>query len=493
MLHTLVGPVDFRRGTDLYFERHDGQAVTCEDFIKAIEDASGRDLGQFRLWYKQAGTPIITAKGSYNRTKRRYTLTLSQQTPATPGQKTKKPMLIPVRLGLVAPNGEDQPLYLEGEDDNAVGRGDTVRVVELTEAQQSFVFNDVTVPPIPSLFRGFSAPIRLEQNLDDEALTLLGSHDADTFNRWEAAQSLAAKLLLEALKQGRNQSDLSHSLPKAIITLFQDNLADQHLDHRYRALLLRLPAENYLSQQVEPVDPGRIHEVREGLRLGLAERFEGEWQRLYDELGLDARPDAVAAEIGRRSLRNTALHYLCGLPDQHGIALASRQYDLADNMTDRIEALTCLVDAGGLEADQALADFFQRWRHDALVIDKWFSVQARSPHPDTLNRVRQLLKHPAFSLKNPNRLRSLIGSFAAGNPVHFHATDGSGYALLTDIVIELNSLNPQTAARLLAPMRQWRRYEPVRRELMAGELQRLMAQPKLSPDVFEVASKSLEG
>ena len=493
MMHGLVGPQAFRQGTDLYFERYDGQAVTCEDFITSIEEASGHDLGQFRRWYDQAGTPVILAKGSYDEASHSYTLELTQQLADTPGQSDKKPMVVPVRMGLVAGNGQDLPLYLDGEDNTAVGYGDTTRVIELTDTTQSFRFVDVSVPPTPSLFRGFSAPVTLKLETGNDQLVTLGSHDSDPFNRWEAGQTLTTRLIMDAYDRQHDTLAENGSTPKLIASLFRANLDAPDTPDRFRAKLLSLPPESYLAQQCENVNPLRLHNLRDSLYQGLAESFEGKWQALYDRLSLNANPAPVAEQIGRRSLRNTALGYLCQLPDDHGISLANRQYQTADNMTDRLAALSELVDAGGIEADTALNDFYQRWRHEDLVIDKWFMIQARSCHPDTLSKVRSLMEHPAFTLKNPNRLRSLVGAFAAGNPQHFHAPDGSGYKLLIDVVIELNSLNPQTAARLLAPMRQWRRYEPIRQAAMAAELKRLLDQPKLSPEVYEVASKSLDG
>ncbi|MBV6633570.1 MAG: aminopeptidase N [Alphaproteobacteria bacterium] len=490
MLHTLVGPAAFRKGTDLYFERHDGQAVTCEDFIAAIEDASETDLTQFRRWYHQAGTPEVKARGEYDEKAQRYTLTFEQSVPETPVNAPREPLQIPVRMGLVAPNGFDMPLRVDGDEEDNVHSGATERVLTLTEASQSFTFTDVPVPPVPSLFRGFSAPVRVDLPVDDAQLTLLGSSDVDPFNRWEAGQTLASRVMLRQITHGTEPTAANEG---AVIDLFKANLAAPEAAHRFSAMLLTLPSEGYLAQLVEEIEPSRIHEVREHLRTALAESFESQWYSLYDRLSADATPRPHMAQIGRRKLRNIALNYLFGLPDGHGIALAKRQYQLADNMTDRLSALSLLVDSGGPEADAALADFHQTWRHDQLVVDKWFMIQGRSTHPDTLNRVRTLMDHPDFNLKNPNRLRSLIGAFAAGNPLHFHAADGSGYKLLIDVVIELNAINPQTAARLLSPMRQWRRYEPTRREMMSGELTRLLDQPDLSPDVFEVASKSLKG
>ncbi|MEO0392278.1 MAG: DUF3458 domain-containing protein, partial [Pseudomonadota bacterium] len=459
------------------------EAATCEDFIKAIEEANGIDLAQFRRWYHQAGTPTVTASGTYDPEGQRYSLTLTQHHGS---QKTSDPLMIPVRMGLITQAGETMTLKPEGEADTAVEEG----VLCLTETTHTFTFTDINSPPIPSLFRGFSAPIKLKLDLADDALAVLASHDPDHFNRWEAKQTLATRVMLAAIERD------DATIPDTLTGLFAATLEADDLPNRFRSLMLQLPSEQYLAQQLEVIDPDLIHRIRKAFVEGLAARFTDQWQQLYERLAKDAAPTPNAQQIGRRSLRNTVLGYLCAAPDQPGVALAAAQYDQADNMTDRIAALGQLVDAPeeahANHAAKALQDFYTRWENEALVIDKWFMIQARSSHPDTRSRVQALTKHPAFTLTNPNRLRSLIGVFAAGNQRHFHSADGQGYQLLIDTVIALNSLNPQTAARLLSPMRQWRRFEPTRRDAMAAQLRRLLAQPDLSRDVFEVATKSLE-
>ena len=487
MMHTLIGDDAFRAGTDLYFERHDGEAATCEDFVRAIEDACGHDFSQFRRWYHQPGTPKVTASGAFDAGAGTYTLTIRQANPkATPTAGTNaEPLMIPIQLGLIGQDGQPLPLHIQGmtdPDDDTIVEG----VLCLTEPEQSFVFGNLTERPIPSLFRGFSAPITLDFDLSDQELTVLASHDTDHFNRWEAKQILATRLMLASIRD----TDADIATPASLIDLFTAILADDQLPDRFRALMLQLPSEHYLAQQLDVIDPERIYAVRHHIQQNLATRFAPNWAVLYDRLGENAAPEPTAEQIGRRSLRNTVLSYLA--ETNEGQALASKQYAEADNMTDQLAALGLLVDHGGAAAQAALDDFYQRFETEDLVIDKWFAIQARSSHEQTLKRVKALTKHAAFKLTNPNRLRSLIGVFAAGNQRYFHSADGAGYRLLIDTVITLNGLNPQTAARLLGPMRQWRRFEPTRREAMASELRRLLETPDLSRDVFEVASKSLK-
>jgi aminopeptidase N len=483
----LLGPEAFRRATDLYFDRHDGQAVTTEDFVCCMEEASGRDLTQFRLWYSQAGTPVIEAEDRYDPQTRTYELTLRQSTPATPGQPDKAPLHIPVGLGLLGPDGQDLPLRLEGEA--APGPGGT-RVLELRRAEERFRFLDVQARPVPSLLRGFSAPVRLRRDWQDEDLMFLMAYDADGFNRWDAAQTLAQRLLLRMVAEPEGL------VPAGFLAAFRGALrAGAALPPAEPALLaevLSLPSEGYLGDQMGQVDVDGIHQARETLRraiaLGLQEELLAAHQANRETGPYDLSPGA----IGRRALKNLCLWYLKAGGTDGARDLVRDQFVKGANMTDVMTALRLLVDDGGPAADEALAGFYARWSADPLVLDKWFSIQASSTRADTLRRVQSLLAHPAYDGRNPNRVRSLVGAFCAGNPVRFHAADGAGYRFLADRVLELDPQNPQIASRLLQSLARWRRYDPARQGLMRGELGRVLAAPQLSKDSYEVASKCLE-
>ncbi|WP_281684630.1 aminopeptidase N [Thalassobaculum salexigens] len=480
LYRTLLGPEGFRKGLDLYFRRHDGEAVTTDDFLAAMADANGHDLEQFRLWYSQAGTPRVEAEGRYDAAAKRYRLTLRQSVPATPGQPEKRPMQIPLAVGLLDAEGRDLPL---GSD------GATTRVLELTEAEQSFDFEDVPAEPLPSLNRGFSAPVILKLKLDRRQRAFLMAHDSDPFNRWEAGQRYACDLLLEmadALRRGETPAE-----DPQFLAALRDLLTDENADRAFRALAGLLPGETVLAGEIEEADPAAIHAARELLRRRIAASLRDELLALYrgNRSNAPFSPDAEAA--GRRALKNLALAYLSLLEDQEAQALAVAQYRDADNMTDRMAALAALNERAGPEREAALADFHDRFRDDPVAIDKWLAVQAAAPLPDTLERVTALLGHPVFSLKVPNRVRALIGSFAAGNPARFHAADGSGYRFLADRVLELEPINPQVAARLVLPLTRWRRVEPGRQEKMQAELRRIAAVEGLSRDLTEMVSKAL--
>jgi aminopeptidase N len=482
MLHTLLGEAGFRKGADLYFARHDGSAVTCDDFVNAMEAANGITLEQFRRWYGQAGTPRLTMARDYDAAQKRYTLTLKQQTPPTPGQTEKLPLQIPLKLALLDPNGNELPLRLAGEK---VAPG-TVRVLDFTEAEQQFVFDDIAAEPVPSLLRGFSAPVILEHDYSDSELAFLMGNETDSFNRWEAGQQLALRVMQRLLADTRAGRELT--LDAGLSEAFAKTLDDGQLDAALAAEALTLPDEAYLAECEKPADPQAIHAVRQFLRRALAERhreaLKARYEALTDQGGY--RLDATA--MARRRLKNLCLAYLSLLD---GGAQAQQQFAIARNMTDTMAALDALVDNGHNGASGALEAFYDSWRHDMLVLDKWFSVQARCGMADTLQRVEQLLGHPDFLLGNPNRVRSLIGAFAGGNPARFHDTNGGGYRLLADKVIELNARNPQLAARLLGPLTRWRGLSENYQRPMRAELQRILNSGELSPDVYEVVSKSL--
>ncbi|MCA8929483.1 MAG: DUF3458 domain-containing protein, partial [Alphaproteobacteria bacterium] len=476
LLHSQLGAEGFRKGMDLYIRRHDNQAVTCDDFRRAMADANGLDLEPFAIWYSQAGTPRVTAHGVYDAMGETYTLTLHQQTPPTPGQPQKRPLPIPLALGLVGPDGADLPLVLHGE---ALERP----VITLTEAEQAFTFEQVPVEPVVSLNRGFSAPIILRQEIQPEQRAFLAAGDPDPFNRWEAMQQLATEALLARI------ADAEAAWPDALLDAFARNLTADDLSPAFRAALLTLPSEDYLAEQQAVIHPDATHAAREALRADLAHRHADAFRRLYEGYRANAPYNPDADSAGRRALQNVALAYRTAGPE--GSAPAEAQFDAADNMTDRLAALSLLNQMPGAARDRALAAFAERFDGDALVMDKWFSLQASAPLPDAAAHVRQMMRHPRFSLTNPNKVRALVGAFAMANPTGFHAADGSGYAFLAEQITALNALNPQIAARLVGPLGRWRRFDPGRQAKMQAALRDIAATPDLARDLVEVVSKSL--
>ncbi|MDY0919644.1 aminopeptidase N [Pseudomonas viridiflava] len=491
MLHTLLGADGFRKGSDLYFERHDGQAVTCDDFIKAMEDANGVDLTQFKRWYSQAGTPRLAVSESYDSAAGTYSLTFRQSCPTTPGQPgdQKQPFVIPVELGLLDSQGNDIALRLSGEA-SATG---TTRVLSVTEAEQTFTFVDVTEKPLPSLLRGFSAPVKLSFPYDRDQLMFLMQHDSDGFNRWDAGQQLSVQVLQEMIAQYQQGQALV--MDQRLVTALGTVLADEQLDQAMVAEMLSLPGEAYLTEISEVADVEAIHAAREFARQQLADSlFDGLWARYQANRDISkVTPYVAEAEhFARRALQNIALSYLMLSGKPQVLTATIDQFDTSDNMTERLTALAVLVNSPFIEErDKALAVFAENFKDNALVMDQWFSVQAGNAQPGGLERVKELMQHPAFNIKNPNKVRALIGAFAAQNLINFHAADGSGYRFLADLVIELNGFNPQIASRQLAPLTRWRKYDSARQALMKAELERILASGKLSPDVYEVVSKSL--
>ncbi|RMH86685.1 aminopeptidase N [Pseudomonas sp. AOB-7] len=489
MIHTLLGPELFRKGSDLYFERHDGQAVTCDDFVKAMEDASGIDLTQFKRWYTQAGTPRLEVSEAYDDAAQTYSLSFRQSCPATPGQSEKLPFVIPVALGLLDAQGVELPLRLQGE---AAAQG-TSRVLSVTEAEQCFTFVDVAEPPLPSLLRGFSAPVKLHFPYDRDQLMFLMQHDSDGFNRWEAGQQLSVQVLQELI--GQQQRGETLLLDRRLVTALRTLLEDEALDQSMVAEMLSLPGEAYLTEISEVADVEAIHVAREFARKELASAlFEPLWARYQAnrEVSKVTPYVAEAAHFARRSLQNIALSYLMLSEKPEVLAACVDQFENADNMTERLAALAVLVNSPFREEQgKALAMFADFFKDNPLVMDQWFSVQAGCPLPGGLERVHALMQHEAFTLKNPNKVRALIGAFANQNLINFHRADGAGYRFLADQVIALNALNPQIASRLLAPLTRWRKYGAARQAQMQAELQRILASGELSSDVYEVVSKSL--
>ena len=482
MYQTLLGRDGFRKGMDLYFKRHDGQAVECDDFRAAMSAANGRDLTQFERWYSQAGTPRVTAKTSYDAASKTYDITLSQSCPATPGQAKKLSFHIPVAVGLLDSSGKDMLLKLDGEV-AAIG---TV-VLELTSAQQTFRLTEVNEKPVPSMLRNFSAPVVLEYDYSEDELAFLMAHDRDAFNRWEAGQRLATRRLL-ALTSAAQKSEALNVDPTLSDSL-RATLNDVQLDPAFRETVLTLPAETVIAEQMNVIDPHAIHTARRFLHHSLAQALRADFAAAYksNQTKGDYSPDATSS--GKRALKNLALSYIAELDDADAHVLAQAQYDAANNMTDRMASLSALANSQAPGKAAALAQFYSDFEQEPLVIDKWFSLQAMARTTDVA-AVRKLMQHPAFSIKNPNRARSLIFSFCNGNPSRFHATDGSGYVFWAEQVIALDAINPQVGARLARSLDRWRKYAPELQEKMHAALKRVAA-AKLSKDTKEVVTKSL--
>ncbi len=485
MIHTLLGAQKFRAGMDLYFERHDGQAVTCEDFVKAMEDASGVDLAEFRLWYEQAGTPELAVEERWNEQARALELIVRQTVPPTPGQPEKKPMVVPLAIGLLDESGRELPVRLEGESTGLAG----TRVLPVRDAEGRFRLVGLPARPAVSLLRGFSAPVKLKPRLR-ERLMVLFAHDADPFARWDAGQELATSLLLEMAAGWRSGRTIA--LDPAFIDAFARTLTDPRLDAAFRAEAISLPSEGYLADQMDIADPEAVFAAREEARRAIAAARGDRLIETYEANREDGPYRIDPQSMGRRALKNAALAYLA-LPggDPRGLGLALAQYRAGGNMTDVLAALALLADRPEPEREAAFADFYERWRDEALVIDKWFALQAMSHLPDTIDRVRKLLDHPAFTYGTPNRVYALIASFGTDNPVRFHAENGSGYRFLADQVLILDPRNPQVASRLLIPLGRWQKQAKARQERMKAELQRILAAPQLSKQTYEIASKGL--
>ena len=484
MIHTLVGAEGFRKGSDLYFERHDGQAVTCEDFVNAMEAANDIDLTQFRRWYAQAGTPVITVKQHYNPAAQTLSLSLSQSCPPTPGQAHKEPLHIPVPVGLIDKAGAVAPCQLQGSNH---ARDEVI--LQLTEAEQLFTFENLAEQPVVSILRGFSAPVKLVMERSPDELAFLLSYDKDTFNRWEAGQQLAGQIIMGLVADLQNGRDMQ--VNPIMINAFKQVLEQPWDDLSYFSLLLNLPSETYLAEQMQLVDVEAIHTAREFVMLTLAEQLQNHFQTLYRNNHRDESGKFDAGAIGRRRIKNTCLSYLGKLENRDIHQLTQLQFNSAKNMTDQMAALTVIVNNPHPTKQQCLDSFYRQWQAEALVIDKWFALQASSSMPDTFATVQALMSHPAFDLKNPNRVRSLIGAFSQSNPLHFHAANGQGYRFLADRIIELNILNPQIASRMVGALTGWRRYDEGRQALMKAQLERIMNTEAISKDVYEVASKSL--
>jgi len=474
MQHTLLGEETFRQATDLYFERYDGHAVTCDDFVQCMADASGRDMSQFFLWYKQAGTPTLNASSQYNAAQQTFTLTLKQSQPDTSGQSNKKPLHIPVAVGLLDKDG---------------AQTHATQILEMTEREQSFTFNHVSTRPVPSILRGFSAPVKLITDLTDDDLRLLQLKDTDGFSKWEAGQTLALRTIERVMADG--EANLSQYVDDFGIMIDQGIRGNG--DKALLARALALPAIAFISQTQNVIDPAAIDKARTHILKAIKRAHKDALVRLYEGNSSAGEFSISPEAMGRRALQNTVLELLTVSNGTGCAARAKAHYDHADNMTDIVAALSCLSDSTQPERDKVFADFYRRFKSYPLVVDKWFSLQAIANRTEVFDDFAKLRQHQDFNIKNPNRVRSLYSAFAINNPVKFHDPSGQGYALLRDVIIELNEINPQIAARQVTPLREWKRYTPTLQAHMREALQAIMNVPHLSNDVFEVVSKSLKG
>ncbi len=476
MIHTLLGSKKYRSGMDLYFKRHDGQAVTCEDFICAMEDGSGVDLKQFRLWYNQAGTPQLTSSGHYDSDAKKYSLTLEQSIPDTPNQSDKQDMHIPVAVGLLDPKGQD---LLEGG----------TWLLDLKKQKQTFDFDNITIKPVASILRGFSAPVNLTTDLSREDQVFLIGHDTDSFNRWQATQDLFTQTILKAVGDLKNNNAVE--LDQEFIDALAKSLNDKNLDKALIGEMLVVPSEGVLGQHSTPVDVDAIHKARKLVLQGMASALKDDLIKAYKECQTNEVYQYNAVAVARRRLKNVALGLLMEIADADIMALCSEQFYSASNMTDEIAAFTYLVDSDAPDREAVITKFYQKWHHDPLVLDKWFSAQALSQRKDILEQMESLNKHADFDLKTPNRVRSLISVFCGLNPVSFHDKSGRGYQFLAANIKKLDPINPQIAAGLVKPLTRWKTYDIQRQKLMVQTLEDILKQDGLSKHVYEIVFKSL--
>ncbi|KAI9398135.1 hypothetical protein POPTR_003G129500v4 [Populus trichocarpa] len=493
MYKTLLGSQGFRKGMDLYFKRHDGQAVTCEDFFAAMRDANDADFANFLQWYSQAGTPLVKVTSSYDAAAHTFTLKFSQEVPPTPGQPVKEPMFIPVVSGLLDPSGKDMPLssvYHDGALRSIANNSEPAysTILRVTKKEEEFVFSDIHERPVPSLLRGFSAPVRLESDLSDSDLFFLLAHDSDDFNRWEAGQVLARKLMLSLVVDFQQGKPLVLN-PKFVQGL-RSILCDSSLDKEFIAKAITLPGEGEIMDMMEVADPDAVHAVRSFIRKQLASELKADFLSLVENNRSSEEYVFNYPNMARRALKNIALAYLASLEDQELTELALHEYKTATNMTEQFAALAAIAQNPGKIHDEVLADFYTKWRDDFLVVNKWFALQAMSDVPGNVENVRNLLSHPAYDLRNPNKVYSLIGGFCS-SPVNFHAKDGSGYKFLGEIVVQLDKINPQVASRMVSAFSRWRRYDETRQNLAKAQLEMIVSANGLSENVFEIASKCL--
>jgi len=484
MIHQILGGENFRKGTDLYFDRHDGQAVTTDDFVQAMEDASGKDLSLFKRWYSQAGTPHVEISDEYNQAEKTYTLKIHQTCPSTPEQEIKEPFYIPLALGLLDSEGNDLPLTIRGNE-NSIDRS----VVNMKDRDTSLTFENIIVKPIPSLLRGFSAPVKVVFDYSKSDLQFLMSHDNDEFNRWDAGQRLS-NIIIEELVE-----DYNEKRPMGVDVHFTDAiqhvLNDQRIDKSLITQAITIPNEILLADLFTVVDTDAIHEAKEFLNKTIAKTLDLDFLRIYEELNATHGYQFNGKEIGRRSLKNRCLSYLMYLETEDIQELALKQYKSADNMTDSLAALNCFANFESEIGQEVLADFYKKWRHDPLVVDKWFSIQSRASVKNNLERIKGFMDHESFDIKNPNKVRAVVGSLGFGNPVIFHQADGAAYDFFAEQVIVLNGLNPQMSARLANAFANWKRYDENRQSLMQLALEKILSHKNIAKDVYEVVNKTL--
>lgn len=471
MMHTLLGSEAYYKGINLYFDRHDGTAATCDDFVSAMEAASGFDMTSFQRWYSQAGTPIVTVSTSFDDDT--LTLTLRQKTPVAAKQTSPMPLTMPIRLGLIGPDGADIASEL----------------LILQEAEKTWTFNGLSAHPVLSLNRGFSAPIRLDMTEAPETRAFRMAHDSDPFNRWEAGQRFATDVMRSMLDQLQSGNNLKPE--PGFVAAWGQALTDPSIDPAFRALLMTLPSEDNLADAMSAVDVNAVHSVRQHLRRALAEAFEAALEAIVTMPADSGVFSPAATAAGQRAERGAALGYLATLPN--GAERALKAYHAANNMTDRMSALTALNDQPGDARTEAMTAFHDRYADDALILDKWFVLTATAPGPNTLAEIKSAMKDPKFTLGNPNKARSLIGAFAASNPTAFHAADGAGYSFFAEQILAIDKLNPQTAARMLAPLSRWNRMDSARQSQMQSALKHILSAKDISRDIFEIADKALKG
>ncbi|KAI4338679.1 hypothetical protein MLD38_023705 [Melastoma candidum] len=493
MYKTLLGSQGFRMGMDLYFKRHDGQAVTCEDFFAAMRDANNTDLANFLLWYSQAGTPFVRVTSNYNAEANTFSLKFSQEVPPTPGQPVKEPMFIPVIIGLLDSAGKDMVLssmYHDGTLQSVEKDGQPVHstILRFTKKEEEFVFSGIKDRPIPSLLRGFSAPVRLETDLTDDDFFFLLAHDSDEFNRWEAGQVLGRKLMLKLVGDFQQNKDLV--LNSKFIGGLRSILIDQSLDKEFIAKAITLPGEGEIMDLMAVADPDAVHAVRTFMRKQIARELKSELLGVVASNRSSEEYVFNHPNMARRALKNKALAYLAGLEDPECHELAMQEYKSATNMTEQFAALVAITQTASETRDEVLSDFYNKWQHDFLVVNKWFALQAVSDIPGNVENVKKLLNHPAFDLRNPNKVYSLIGAFCS-SPVNFHAKDGSGYEFLGEVVVQLDKINPQVASRMVSAFSRWKRYDETRQKLAKAQLEMIVSVNGLSENVYEIASKSL--
>nr|XP_040245878.1 puromycin-sensitive aminopeptidase isoform X6 [Aegilops tauschii subsp. strangulata]XP_040245879.1 puromycin-sensitive aminopeptidase isoform X6 [Aegilops tauschii subsp. strangulata] len=493
MYKTMFGASGFRKGMDLYFQRHDGQAVTCEDFYAAMCDANNAHLPNFLQWYSQAGTPTVKVTSSYDEGSQAFSLKLSQEVPPTPGQPMKEPMFIPVAVGLVDSTGKDMPLtsiYSDGMVQTLSNDGHPIftTVLQFKKKEEEFIFKNVPERPVPSLLRGYSAPIRLDSDLTESDLYFLLANDSDEFNRWEAGQILARKLMFSLVADFQQQKTL------ALNTKFVDGLRailqSTSLDKEFIAKAITLPGQGEIMDMMSIADPDAVHAVRTFIKKELAFQLKDD---LLAAVTSNRSSEAYAFDhdsVARRALKNTCLAYLASLNEPDVTELALNEYKSATNMTEQFAALAALSQNPGQVREDALLDFYNKWQQDYLVVSKWFALQATSDIPGNVVNVQKLLAHPAFDMRNPNKVYSLIGGFC-GSPVSFHAKDGSGYKFLGEVVLQLDKINPQVASRMVSAFSRWRRYDETRQALAKAQLEMIISANGLSENVYEIALKSL--